>query len=798
MAETVTRAGKTAAKLPFEEAHRRLAYRAAAESIVLLENKGVLPIAPGPVALFGAGAAKTVKGGTGSGEVNERRSITIYEGLEQAGFTVTTKPWLQSYCRLCDRAEQAYAEDFRRRLRRLNIAELINIMGEPFSLPVGQDIHGEDIQNAHTDTCIYVAARQAGEGSDRRLDKFDYSFTPQEREQIALCARSFEKFILVLNVGGPFDLQILDEIPGIGAVVFFAQQGGMGGPALADLLRGEITPSGKLTDTWPLRYDDLPFAREYSYLNGDLDEEYYKEDIYVGYRYFDSFGVKPRYPFGYGLSYTGFEQKILTVTADRLTVQVTNTGRFAGQETVQLYACCPQTAALPKERRRLIAFGKTKLLQPGEREDLALTFTQFDLASYDGTEDATVLEAGDYVLQLCDRAVAALRVEQTRVLARHKRLCAPKKEWDVLSSRLENASHGLPVTVLPAMETKEHSYAEPAPGSLDVPLTARQQAQLCVGGGMFGFRHNDAPGAAGVTTGRLLQKGIPQAVLADGPAGLRLAQRSVQLKNGHIKPVEPPMAVMAYLPDFIKGFLCGDPQKGRVLYQFTTAFPVELALAQTWNTALLEQVGQAVGREMEHYGVSYWLAPALNIHRNPLCGRNFEYYSEDPLLSGKLAAAVTRGVQSVPGRFVTVKHFACNNQESGRNRTNANVSVRALREIYLRCFEIAVREGSPEAVMSSYNKLNGVYTPNSHDLLTRLLRCEWGFEGLVMTDWMSTGGKQADDAACIAAGNDLIMPGGPGNAAHILGALRKGRITDVQLRRCAANILRSLRKTREK
>ena len=214
-------------------------------------------------------------------------------------------------------------------------------------------------------------------------------------------------------------------------------------------------------------------------------------------------------------------------------------------------------------------------------------------------------------------------------------------------------------------------------------------------------------------------------------------------------------------------------------------------MAQSWNLALLEEIGQAVGREMEAYGVDLWLAPGLNLHRNPLCGRNYEYYSEDPLLAGFLAAAVTRGVQSVPGRLVTLKHFACNNQEEDRNRTNANVKQRALRELYLKSFQIAVRESSPGAIMSSYNRLNGIYTANSRELLTDILRCEWGFDGVVMTDWMGL----ADDGACIAAGNDLIMPGSGANERAILRALRRGRITKDQLSRCAGNVLAAIQKS---
>ena len=794
---TQTLAQSSDRPMVWEQAHRRLSYRAALEGIVLLENDGALPLTPGKIALFGAGAEFTCKGGTGSGEVNERRSLSIREGLEQAGFTVTTESWLTAYRARYAQAWQDYVDNFRKNLYRLKLSQLANIMHDPFTAPVGQAISEEDVRNARTDTCVYVVTRQAGEGSDRRLDR-DYRLSEEEREQITFCVQCFAKTVLVLNVGGVFDLGFLEEIPGINALVFFAQQGGMGGPALADLLAGRACFSGRLTDTWPVNYEDVPCAMDYSYLNGDTRQEFYREGIYVGYRYFDSFGVRPRYPFGYGLSYTEFAMAFekLEKVGEKLkvTLSVTNTGDRKGAQVAQLYAACPQSAALPKEAKRLVAFGKTNELAPGEAQLLELQFLPVDLASYRETDRVTVLERGDYVLLLGDSSanvcpVAAVRVAREQVLQRHRALCQPCQSiTEITPPTVAATEFEGPVLELGDLPCLEHAYIQPK-----VPqpaLTQQQMAQLCVGGGMFAPRHTDAPGAAGVTTAKLVKLGIPQRVLADGPAGLRLQKETVRLKNGRLKPVEPAMEVMRILPDFIKKFLCADPREGRVLYQFATAFPVGLAMAQSWNLALLEEIGQAVGREMEAYGVDLWLAPGLNLHRNPLCGRNYEYYSEDPLLAGFLAAAVTRGVQSVPGRLVTLKHFACNNQEEDRNRTNANVKQRALRELYLKSFQIAVRESSPGAIMSSYNRLNGIYTANSRELLTDILRCEWGFDGVVMTDWMGL----ADDGACIAAGNDLIMPGSGANERAILRALRRGRITKDQLSRCAGNVLKAVEK----
>ena len=252
------------------------------------------------------------------------------------------------------------------------------------------------------------------------------------------------------------------------------------------------------------------------------------------------------------------------------------------------------------------------------------------------------------------------------------------------------------------------------------------------------------------------------------------------------------MSVFESFPGFIKKFMTGDPEKNQVLYQYTTAFPVANALAQTWNKALMYEIGNAIFREMKEYGCTYWLAPAINIHRNPLCGRNFEYFSEDPRLTGTMAAAITKGIQQEEGFYVTVKHYACNNQEDNRNFVSSNLSERVLREIYLRAFEYTVRDGGAKSVMTSYNKVNGVYTPNSHDLCTKLLRNEWGFNGVVMTDWHSTNKGQANNAICMKVGNDLIMPGGSVFKKEILSGLKSGLITEDDLKRCCANVLLSI------
>lgn len=803
------KAAFTDAVTALEEANKRTAYQAALEGIVLLENDGCLPVKPGKIALYGAGADMTIKGGTGSGEVNGRHAVSILEGLEKNGFTVTSKPWIDDYRTVYEQAETDYKKEFQKKVMKLNPANLLNIIS-PFTMPAGQPVTEEEIKASNTDTCIYVVSRQAGEGADRKLEQGDYSLSETEKSSIALCAERYRRMIVVINVGASFDMSFLDELPGINAVIFFGQQGAMGGQAFADLLSGKETPSGKLADTWAYDYKDFPNAMEYSYLNGNLEEEYYEEGIYVGYRYFDSYGINPRYPFGYGLSYTDFniEMEKISVkqTAVKIKAVVTNTGSYAGKETVQIYVSCPQEGQA-KEYQRLAAFAKTKKLEPGESERLKLCFDITDLASY-RTEDAvTVLEQGDYLVRVGNSSrnthpQAVLVLDKEAVISRHCRICenGETKEMQppmlpeevVLEEvvRIKIREKDIPC------ETYDYQipeiYRSPETDAFLDKLTLEEMAALTVGEGMSGQRFFEAPGSAGSTTAELLDKGIPNVSLADGPAGLRLSKRTAVTRTGKLKAVDPNIEMFKYFPEPVKKVMFANPDKHPVVYQFTTAFPVGLALAQTWNRELAEKAGEAVGEEMKAYGVTYWLAPALNIHRNPLCGRNFEYFSEDPLLSGAFAAAITKGVQKNRGCFVTIKHFCCNNQEDNRNQTNANVGERALREIYLKGFEIAVKEAAPGAVMSSYNKLNGMYVNNSYDLLTKVLRNEWGFKGLVMTDWFATGRNVGSHVSAIGAGNDLIMPGSGRTVKEIVKAVEDGIIEAEDVKRCAANVLKGI------
>ena len=796
-----------------ETAHRKLARDVANESIVLLKNDGTLPIDPCNVALYGAGAATTIKGGTGSGEVNERYSVTIEQGLKNAGFTITTDSWLREYEEFMKREKAIANKAIAKKMLSSSSDDRINIMANAFQYPPGRLITDADIKQGKSDTCIYVIARQAGECSDRSLEKNDFTLMPAEIDNLNLISKSYEKVIVVINVGGPMDISSLEEINGINAILFFCQQGMEGGNAFADILTGKATPSGCLSSTWPKKYEDLPHAMEYSYLKGTSLDEEYKEGIYVGYRYFDSFNVAPRYEFGYGLSYTDFSIEFANVTVQQsivtVSAKVANTGnKFSGKKCVQLYVRLP-SGKLAREYQSLAAFAKTDLLAPGQSQEIFLSFDFTRLAGYDEQAASFVLEKGDYALRLGDNAgntnvVAAIVLEQDVVTEVCENICKIDRAFEEIKpseSRPIELPDGIQRIMINASEipTIKHTYAIPKPAispkteSVLNSLTLDDMLKVVVATGiMDSSPYMRVPGSAAYTTSHLIDKGVPNASLCDGPAGVRLQRTSVKLKNGKIKPVEAMMEFLEYAPWIMKKIIFGNPKKGTLLYQYASAFPVGTALAQTWNAPLIEQVGSAMGMEMAEYGATFLLAPGIDIHRNPLCGRNYEYYSEDPLLTGKMAAAITKGVQSHEGCYTTLKHFTANNQETNRNRSNSIMSERALREIYLRGYRIAIEEAGAKAVMTSYNKVNGTYAPNSYDLCTKVLRNEWGFDGVVMTDWFSTGKGLASNGLAIKAGNDLICPGGRYYIKAIKKDLKAGLVSKEDIKLCCARVLEAV------
>jgi len=797
---------------PREIEHRKLARRTAAEGMVLLRNENVLPLVGKKIALFGAGARMTLRGGTGSGDMRERSSVTIEQGLINAGFEIVNTKWMDRF------ASHYHAE---RAKWRAGIEEKIKGYGPfrtgkmfdiihttPFHFPVGSAILPDEL-SAETDTAIYVVARQAGESTDRRLEKGDFFLSDIEVEIIRLLAAHYKKLLLVINCGSLIDLSILDTIPNVGAILYYAQAGMEGGNAFADIVSGKVTPSGKLVDTWGRSYNDYPSSASFGYLDGNLDDDDYFEGIYVGYRYFDAFAKVPLFEFGHGLSYTTFSHIVTGISVEKAQVtvkaSVRNTGEsLSGKEVIQLYLEKP-TGRLDHEPLSLAAFAKTKLLAPGEETEVIMTFNLLDQASFDEVSASWFLEKGQYCLRVgtssrCNLQIAVIEIGEEIITEKAANVCPKQRSFTDLQSSHAAGEHD---PLLPRFHVakhdvvqKNHTYEKPG-----VVMTSKVKQilanlddedliKICVGGGYGGAVFNITPGVAGTTTMDLFKKGIPNINLSDGPAGLNVIPSIVVLKNGSFRyidgiPEDWRWGYLKYLEPFIKA----KPGKGRELYHYMTAWPSSTLQAQTWDPELIEEVGQAVGLEMAEIGITLWLAPGMNIHRNPLCGRNFEYYSEDPLISGRMAAAITRGVQSVPGVGVTAKHFCCNNREDRREYMSSNLSERALREIYLRGFQYLVAEIQPWSVMSSYNKVNGVYTPNSHDLLTKVLRYEWGFKGLVMTDWNSTDPNKGSHADCLPAGNDLIMPGGKGVRKVLKRTLKDGSLERDDLKRCAVNVL---------
>lgn len=841
----------------YETSHRSIAERAAAEGMVLLKNeKGLLPLKTGSkVALYGIGASRTVKGGTGSGDVNERKAVSIWEGMKNAGFIITNEEWLRDFDVRCDAARLAWRDKI---LSMADLADGMNFFDvysrTPFEYPVGRKPVKTDAEVA-----FYILSRIAGEGADRKNAPGDYQLKNEEKEQLSEICLLYPQVVVAVNTGGPVDLGFVDEHPEIKALLFISQPGMEGGNAFADVISGKAAPSGKLTDTWTLRYEDYPNAKTFSYCSGDTRKEQYEEGIYVGYRYFDSFQVPVRFGFGDGLPYTSFagemtdiritypkeDTKVFYGSGDpereafvHVSVKVENTGRIRnGRDTRFVFVSCPD-GRLEKEARRLAGFAKTKELTPGESEILQIDFPVYAMSSFDEKIPGWVLEKGTYGIwggRSLESSVLMAKIElkEEKVLNRTEHIC-PKKEdlselclsaekreeryasWrDAAVTELALENEKLPETQ--AVYGRETTLAEEEARKTAEGLSDEQLTDLVIGdpgkgqGGVIGAAAVTVPGAAGETGSLSKDCGVASIILADGPAGLRL-EKEFDVEDGIIKKRE-------FFYSFEQGIFASEKESAAEAcgmtgaeggaeaktrekrYQYCSAFPVGTLLAQTFDTELVREVGRAAAEEMQIFNVTLWLAPGMNIHRNPLCGRNFEYYSEDPYVSGTMAAAMTQGVQSVHGCGTTIKHFAGNNQEDNRMGSNDIISERTLREIYLKGFEIAVKTAHPMALMTSYNLINGVHSANNADLCTKALRNEWGFDGMVMTDWTtttnSTDSAPCTASGCIRAGNDVVMPGAASDFEDIRKALADGSLTRRELEDCAARVIETVFKSNE-
>jgi len=715
--------GDNNSKITGSKRHIDLAREAACEGTVLLKNENkTLPLKKGAkVAIFGNAQIDYVRGGGGSGIVYCEYVKNIYESLK-------SKEDIDVFDTL-----SLYYKDYV-----LNAYKNGGENGKLTEAPIPENLLAS--AKKYTDTAIITICRYSGEGWDRYNDGKDsyFNLSREEEAMVKTVTESFEKVIVLLNTGAMIDTSWFANNDKIDSALMIWQGGMVGALAAADILVGEACPSGKLVDTCAVSCDDYPSTEGF---HESEDYVKYTEDIFVGYRYFETIpGKKERvvYPFGFGLSYTEFDisNTDVTVSGDKIVVssKVKNIGKFAGKEIVEVYYKAPE-GKITKAARELSAFSKTKLLNPGEEETLVMSFDISDMASYDDlgqvSKSAWVMEKGDYKVYVGKNVRDAVECDFTYTLEEDK-VVEQLTEYmtpTMLGKRLLANGEYMEVPdtdYTPKTFKEEYVCEEKIPQNdedikklIDVyegrvsiddfisQLTNEELLDLLNGHEPTGVANTWGMGGNS-------KFGIPKPMTTDGPAGVRI-----------------------------------QPEVGAT----TTAFPVATMLAASWNLDLLYRVGVAGALETKENNMSMWLTPALNIHRSPLCGRNFEYYSEDPFISGKMAAAMVRGIQS-QNIVATPKHFACNNKETNRMESNSVVSERAIREIYIKGFEICVKESDPKLIMTAYNVVNNVRASENAELIKGILRGEWGYKGLVTTDWCNHAKKYKE----ILAGNDIRMP----------------------------------------
>ena len=731
--------GKNGRRITESKKHLCVAKELATEGIVLLKNDGTLPLKRGErLCVFGRGSGEWIFGGGGSGAVRATQKISLTDALEAAdarGDICLFHPLI------ADAKQQVKAIFDARAADPVGSQHTWNRLRSRNTLPVSETLYRQAV--AFGGTALFTLLRYSSEGTvdgDRSIQKGDFTLYDEERIQLMQLQQDFEKVVVVLCVCGPVETRIYQQSDKIGAVLYALYGGSMAGEAITDILTGKSYPSGHLQDTLAENLEDYPSTESF-YANEDHVD--YTEDIFVGYRYFETFcPEKVVFPFGFGLSYTTFNVECTKTACKkdqvRLDVRVTNTGNFPGKEVVQAYLSAPQ-GKLGKASRELCAFAKTRQLQPGEQTTVRLCFDLKDFAAFDdlGKVEACafVLEKGMYKIfcgtnvRNTKQVLSVNRTEDTIIRRCHPYL-APKK----LSHRLlaDGSMEALPSAEEKAYEPVRYTpKAAPsdAPLSLETALAQNKLDQFLanlsneeLGQLLYGHTaiHPSQTGYIGLYPGaRPLEgesdfKQIPPVPTADGPSGLRFSK--------------------------------GCPYTA-------TCFPCANVVSQSWNLFLARKMGQICGLEATENNVGIWLAPALNIHRSPLCGRNFEYLSEDPLATGLLGAAIIAGVQSQKVG-ATVKHFCANNKEINRKYLDSRVSQRALREIYLKSFEIAIQKAQPWCVMTSYNLVNGQRCSGSWEQNNGILKGEWNYPGLVMTDWWPYSLLQDD----LYGGNDVRMP----------------------------------------
>jgi len=782
----------------YEIKHLNKLDKYSAECTVLLRSNGDFPLSNNvkDIYLYGNGARNTLKGGTGSGDVVARPLTTIEDAFTQCGYNVKTKDYLDKYDEIIAEAKEKYKKELHAGIDTTNFMEVFALLGKVMPEP-DYDIPYEK----KGDVAIYVLARVSGEGNDRNAVKGDVYLTDTEKKIINDLNKGFKKFMLVLNTGGPVDLSGLEDVKNI---LLLSQLGFYTSKTLVDVVSGNKYPSGKLATTWT-KFEDYQTIGDF----GDVDDTNYKEGIYVGYRYFDSANVDVMFPFGFGLGYTTFSIDIksvkLTNTKFEVLTTVKNIGKFKGKEVIEVYLSKPGTT-IDEPYQILVGFAKTKELNPNQKVNVKVSFKLTDFASYDTKTATYILDKGDYIVRVGNSSrntvpCGVINVNERIDVKKVKNKIGNPGFEDFIPKtkrKAENLKNVKKFTLNSKnIKTKTVKYNK----NFDIPdevkaMTEEEKIRLVVGyyddSEIMPLPHvNTTAGKAGSTAN---VAGLKRIVMADGPAGLRLSRDYYLNENGPQSTMGsfPPSAI-EYFPDAFKAFFIpAIPDGVELLHQYTTAIPIGTALAQSWNRDLAEILGDIVGAEMEMYDINLWLAPALNIHRSILCGRNFEYYSEDPLISGLISASITDGVQKHSNCYVTLKHFAANNQETNRYLSSSNISERAFREIYLKGFEIAIKETDAKAIMTSFNLVNGVHVNESKEITLDILRNEFDYDGIVMTDWLGTYSMSkypnTEPYKVIHSTGDLLMSGKLEFFQNIQEAIKEKKLTIEEVEESASRV----------
>lgn len=781
------------------------------ESAVLLKNENhILPLREKQkAAFFGRAQIETFFSGNGSGASRAMEAKNLLSECERSGIcpVLELKDFYQAQR---GREPEKFAVDG---VDITNAGELASgFMYEIFGRYQAQceeyDVPEELVRQAReqTDTAIFVLGRNSGgEECDRHLES-DYYLTSSEIKLLDKVSAAFGKMILILNINGLVDLNWLEKYPMIQGVLFMGIPGEEGCGAVADILTGKVNPSGKLSVSVARRYEDYPASAYFTWdkenpehiltyesyglgaeENGSAGYEkspvtFYHEDIYAGYRYFDTFDKEVQFPFGYGLSYAAFEvrpiQLLQCSDGIELIMEVANTGACAGKEAVQVYLSCLETAS-ERPLQELKGFEKTKLLEPGEKEELHIWVPIRELACYVEEQAAYMIEKGRYRFlvgnssrntQLADE----VRIEEDILMEQ----CANRLQLKACNQEKLGflSKRGNKKVRYHAREEAAGTYREDTVGTIVGELSDHQLAALCVGYG---------PG----TPFAAFSDGSDPETICDGEGKPLTANSHPVGTNGYVSP--------AIAEKGIHSIFYKDGPAG----VGTGAWPTEMLIACAFNKELWRRFGDAVGKSCEEKQVDVWLAPAVNLHRHPLCGRNFEYFSEDPYLTGICAGQITKGVQEKHKVCVCPKHFALNEQETYRrgsakknyDAVDSLITERAAREIYLKPFEMLVRDAGVSFLMTSFNKINGTFAGGNRDLCTHILREEWGFDGVVVTDWGDMD-MVVDGGDALAAGNDVVMPGGPPVIRQILKAYQEGRIRRRELERAADRLVKAVRK----